>query len=131
MITPNSLHFERSHGGVPDIDPAQHKLAIHGLVKRPLVFTVEALSRYPMTSRISFIECGGNSGGLSTDGKWLGYTVTKSNRDSELRLQALADGKETVEPFGSQLTYTSDMKWAAWSVGYSTEQQDRSCCSVE
>jgi sulfane dehydrogenase subunit SoxC len=65
MITPNALHFERSHGGVPDIDPAQHRLAIHGLVKRPLVFTLEALSRYPMTSRISFIECGGNSGGLS------------------------------------------------------------------
>lgn len=70
---------------------------------------------------------GGRSGGggLSTDGKWLGYTVTKSNRDSELRLQALASGKETVEPFGSQLAYTSDMNWAAWSVGYSTEQQDR------
>ncbi len=65
MITPNSLHFERSHGGVPDIDPAQHKILIHGLVKRPLTFTIESLMRYPMTSRISFIECGGNSGGLS------------------------------------------------------------------
>ncbi len=65
MITPNSLHFERSHGGVPDIDPQQHRLVIHGLVKKPLSFTMEALSRYPMTSRVSFIECGGNSGGLS------------------------------------------------------------------
>ena len=61
MITPNGLHFERSHSGTPDIDPDQHRLVIHGLVKRPLVFTLEALSRYPMESRIAFIECAGNS----------------------------------------------------------------------
>jgi len=59
-ITPNGLHFERSHSGIPDIDPDAHRLLIHGLVKRPLVFTLETLSRYPMESRIAFIECGGN-----------------------------------------------------------------------
>ena len=64
MITPNGLHFERSHNGVPDIDPEQHKLLIHGLVRQPLTFTREALLRYPMTSRISFVECAGNSGAL-------------------------------------------------------------------
>jgi sulfane dehydrogenase subunit SoxC len=37
MITPSGLHFERSHSGVPEIDPDQHRLVIHGLVKRPLV----------------------------------------------------------------------------------------------
>jgi sulfane dehydrogenase subunit SoxC len=61
IITPNGLHFNVCHGGVPAIDPAQHKLVIHGLVKRPLVFTVEALLQYPMVSRINFLECGGNS----------------------------------------------------------------------
>ena len=61
MITPSGLHFERSHSGIPDIDPDQHRLVIHGLVKRPLVFTLEALHRYPMQSRIAFIECAGNS----------------------------------------------------------------------
>jgi len=60
-ITPSSLHFERSHNGVPAIDPAQHRLMIHGLVRKPLVFTMQALRRYPMTSRTCFIECGGNS----------------------------------------------------------------------
>jgi sulfane dehydrogenase subunit SoxC len=64
MITPNGLHYERSHNGVPDIDPDAHRLLIHGLVKRPLVFTVEALSRYPMVSRIAFVECAGNGGAL-------------------------------------------------------------------
>src|SRR5262249_47213076 len=32
MITPSGLHFERSHSGIPDIDPDQHRLVIHGLV---------------------------------------------------------------------------------------------------
>jgi sulfane dehydrogenase subunit SoxC len=65
MMTPSGLHFERSHSGIPDIDPDQHRLVIHGLVKQPLVFTLEALSRYPMTSRIAFVECAGNSGALN------------------------------------------------------------------
>ncbi|MDQ3445747.1 MAG: sulfite dehydrogenase [Pseudomonadota bacterium] len=60
-ITPNGLHFERHHGGVPEIDPARHKLLIHGLVKKPLAFDVAALLRYPMVSRTYFIECSGNS----------------------------------------------------------------------
>ena len=60
MITPNGVHFERSHSGIPDINPETHRLVIHGLVKRPLIFTLEALARYPMESRIAFIECGGN-----------------------------------------------------------------------
>ena len=61
MITPSGLHFERHHSGVPDIDPDQHRLLIHGLVKRPLTFTVNALLRYPLVSRIHFLECSGNS----------------------------------------------------------------------
>jgi sulfane dehydrogenase subunit SoxC len=60
MITPNGLHFERSHSGIPEIDPDAHRLVIHGLVKRPLVFTLDTLARYPMESRIAFLECGGN-----------------------------------------------------------------------
>jgi sulfane dehydrogenase subunit SoxC len=48
---------------VPDIDPDQHQLLIHGLVDRPLIFDMNALARYPMVSRIQFLECSGNSGG--------------------------------------------------------------------
>jgi len=60
-FTPNSLHFTINHSGIPDIDPDQHRLVIHGLVRQPLAFTVESLSRYPLVSRMSFVECGGNS----------------------------------------------------------------------
>jgi sulfane dehydrogenase subunit SoxC len=60
-FTPNGLHFTIVHAGTPDIDPDKHRLLIHGLVKRPLVFTLDALGRYPMVSRMTFVECGGNS----------------------------------------------------------------------
>src|SRR2546427_94644 len=62
--TPNGLHFVISHAGDADIDPEKHRLVIHGLVKRPLLFTLDALARYPMVSRMTFVECGGNSAPL-------------------------------------------------------------------
>src|SRR5215510_6337682 len=60
-ITPSGLHFERHHSGVPEVDPAQHRLLIHGRVARPLTFGIDDLLRYPMTTRTVFIECAGNS----------------------------------------------------------------------
>lgn len=59
--TPNGLFFERHHGGVPAIDPAQHRLMLHGLVERPLMLTMKELMRFPAVSRSHFIECSGNS----------------------------------------------------------------------
>lgn len=59
-ITPADLHYERSHAGIPDIDPAQHRLLAHGMVERNLVFTMDDLRAMPATSRIAFIECTGN-----------------------------------------------------------------------
>src|SRR2546425_5749641 len=61
IVTPSALHFERHHGGVPDIDPRKHKLMIHGMVERPLVLTTDELRRLPSVSRIHFIECSGNT----------------------------------------------------------------------
>lgn len=61
IITPNGLHFTVNHNGVPDINPQQHALKIHGLVNRPIKIDVETLLRYPMVSPIHFLECAGNS----------------------------------------------------------------------
>ncbi|NKB38260.1 MAG: sulfite dehydrogenase [Gammaproteobacteria bacterium] len=61
MITPNGLHFERHHNGVPQIDPAEHQLLLHGMLDQPSFFTIDDLLRYPMRSQICFLECGGNS----------------------------------------------------------------------
>jgi sulfane dehydrogenase subunit SoxC len=61
-ITPSGLHYEAHHAGVPALNPHDHRLLLHGLVERPLVFTLEDLLRFPAVSRIHFIECAGNSG---------------------------------------------------------------------
>jgi sulfane dehydrogenase subunit SoxC len=61
ILTPSSLHFERHHAGVPEIDPAQHTLTNQGLVDRPLVLTVAELKQLPSISRMYFLECSGNS----------------------------------------------------------------------
>ena len=60
IITPNGLHFERHHAGVPAIDPDQHRLIVHGLVNWPLIFTMDDIVRFPSESYIYFLECSGN-----------------------------------------------------------------------
>lgn len=62
IITPGGLHFERYHGGCPDVDPNQHLLVIHGKVKNPLKLTREDLRRFPQHTGIHFLECPANGG---------------------------------------------------------------------
>jgi sulfane dehydrogenase subunit SoxC len=80
IITPSDLHFERHHGGVPSIDPAAYSLLIHGLVERPMMFTLADLKRFPSVSRIHFLECSGNlgrtAGPQTTPGQLAGLTST-------------------------------------------------------
>jgi sulfane dehydrogenase subunit SoxC len=62
IVTPNGLCFERHHAGIPDLDPRDHRLMVHGMVDRPLIFTVEELMRFPQENRFYFLECAANSG---------------------------------------------------------------------
>ena len=62
IITPNGLCFERHHGGIAEVDPHDYRLMIHGLVDKPLIFTLEDLKRLPRVNRIYFLECAANSG---------------------------------------------------------------------
>ena len=61
IITPSGLHFERHHQGWHEIDPRQHRLMLHGLVRQAKVYTLDDLLRMPAVSRMHFIECGANS----------------------------------------------------------------------
>jgi sulfane dehydrogenase subunit SoxC len=62
IITPARLHFMQQHSSeFPDIDVDQHSLTVHGLVERPLSFTMADLKRLPSVSRVHFVECHGNS----------------------------------------------------------------------
>jgi|RhiMetdeSRZDD1v2_1073273.scaffolds.fasta_scaffold10338_13 sulfane dehydrogenase subunit SoxC len=118
IITPSSLHFERHHAGVPEIDPATHTLTIHGLVDRPLAFTVDDLKRLPSVSRIHFLECSGNSlsewrrpgesarsdvqriHGLTSCSEWTGVPVSLLLRECSVDPKAtwvLAEGADACK----------------------------------
>ena len=56
-ITPSDLHFQRHHNGIAVIDPHRYALTVHGLVDRPLVFSLEQLKRFPAVTRTCFVEC--------------------------------------------------------------------------
>ena len=115
IITPNSLHFERHHAGVPKLDPAEHKLLIHGMVDRPLVFTIADLKRLPSVSRVHFVECAGNSGGewgpknapdvqrshgLASCSEWTGVPLRVLLEEAGMQKQAkwlLAEGADACK----------------------------------
>ena len=103
-ITPSALHFERHHAGIPDIDPAEHRLAIGGLVDRPLVFTMAELRRLPAVNRVYFIECSGNGRvkwspaqpdtdaqgafGMTSCSEWSGVPLSVLLREAGVRPEA-------------------------------------------
>ncbi|MGY3367832.1 DMSO/TMAO reductase YedYZ molybdopterin-dependent catalytic subunit [Bradyrhizobium sp. GM2.4] len=53
IITPNGLFYERHHSGVPTIDPAQHRLMLHGLVERLLILLQWMISGVSRRNRAS------------------------------------------------------------------------------
>jgi sulfane dehydrogenase subunit SoxC len=61
IITPNGLHFTRTHNGVAHVNPNKYRLMIHGLVEKPIVLTLDELKRYPSESRVLVLECPSNS----------------------------------------------------------------------
>jgi len=63
VITPSSYHFlVQGDTHLPNINPREHTLIIHGMVDRPTVFTMEDIKRLPSVSEVHWIECTGNSG---------------------------------------------------------------------
>src|SRR6202166_4988378 len=62
IITPAPVHFVQQHSSeFPEIDADQHRLTIHGMVDRPLSFSMADLKQLPSVSRVHFLECHGNS----------------------------------------------------------------------
>jgi sulfane dehydrogenase subunit SoxC len=115
IVTPSALHFERHHNGVPSIDPARHRILIHGLVDRSMVFSVDDLERFPATSRLAFLECSGNTvdgwreeapdlsvqetHGLTSTSEWTGVklsTLLESTGRSANATWMLAEGSDAA-----------------------------------
>jgi sulfane dehydrogenase subunit SoxC len=111
-ITPSSLHYERHHAGIPNIDPARHRLVIHGLVDRPMKYSVADLKRFPTVSRTYFLECSGTTGselmkvtqptvqrthGLVSTSEWTGVPLSTLLKQTGLKPGAswvLAEGAD-------------------------------------
>jgi sulfane dehydrogenase subunit SoxC len=115
IVTPSDLHFERHHAGVPAINPHDYKLLIHGMVERPTVFDLEALTRFPSVSRLHFLECSGNGGssyrasrpnlspqlvdGLTSTSEWTGVPLATLFREVGVKPGAtwfLAEGEDAA-----------------------------------
>jgi sulfane dehydrogenase subunit SoxC len=113
VITPSSLHYVATTRGayIPDIDPKQHTLLIHGLVDRPLTFTMEDLKRLPSVTRLHFVECAGNrhnanqktvqeSHGMTSCSEWTGVLLSTLLKECGLKGGAtwfVAEGAEEVK----------------------------------
>ncbi len=113
VITPSDLHFERHHAGIPALDPDRHTLTIHGLVDRPLTFSVSDIKRFPQVVRTHFIECSGNGrasyhdpkpdltpqkvAGLLSTSEWTGVPLATLFRAASVQPEAkwfLAEGSD-------------------------------------
>ena len=114
IITPSGLHFERHHGGIPNIDPQTHSLIVHGMVDRPMRFSMADLKRMPSVSRICFVECSGNgltewekptlktvqgTHGLTSTSEWTGVLLSTVLREVGIQDTAawiLAEGADAA-----------------------------------
>ena len=114
IITPSGLTFERHHAGVPDISPDAHRLMVHGLVERPLLFTMDEIVRFPSVSQIYFLECSGNSAaelirpsgktaqeihGLLSCAEWTGVRLATVLQEAGIKPEAkwlLAEGADAA-----------------------------------
>ncbi len=113
VITPSALHFSNTTRGafIPDIDPAEHRLMIHGMVDRPLVFTMEELKRLPSVTRLHFIECAGNRSnrrhttvqethGMTSCAEWTGVLLSVLLKEAGVQdggTWIVAEGVEEVK----------------------------------
>jgi sulfane dehydrogenase subunit SoxC len=114
IITPSGLHYERHHAGIPNIDLAKHRLIIHGLVDRPMKYSVADLKRFPTVSRLYFMECSGTTGaelmranaptvqrthGLVSTSEWTGVPLSTLLKQTGLKPEAawvLAEGADAA-----------------------------------
>src|SRR5262249_36396068 len=114
IITPSGLHYERHHAGIPNIDPAKHRLVIHGMVDRPMKYSVADLKRFPTVSRTYFMECSGTTGrelmratdptvqrkhGLVSTSEWPGVPLSTLLKQTGLKSNAawvLAEGADAA-----------------------------------
>jgi dipeptidyl aminopeptidase/acylaminoacyl peptidase len=65
-------------------------------------------------------------GGLSPDGRWLAYGITKVGGDSDLRIaQVGGTAQPKIVPFGTGASFASTSRWIAYGIAQSEAEQER------
>ncbi|WP_156760690.1 molybdopterin-dependent oxidoreductase [Microbacterium karelineae] len=78
VITPNRDFYRIDTAlVVPEIDPAQWSLRIHGLVEREVTLSWDELLALPLEESVTTLACVSNTvgGGLIGNAVWLGYPI--------------------------------------------------------
>jgi DMSO/TMAO reductase YedYZ molybdopterin-dependent catalytic subunit len=85
FITPNSQFYRIDTALiVPEVDPSNWQLRIHGMVARPLVVTFDQLLRRPLIEDYVTLCCVSNTvgGNLISNAKWLGASYASLIREA-------------------------------------------------
>lgn len=85
FFTPRDEYFAMCHNGVPEIDPAEYRLQVTGLVDHPMELSLGELETRQSVEVQAGYECSGNRGpanGLASNGLWTGARLSDLLRDA-------------------------------------------------
>src|SRR5262249_19703351 len=93
-ITPKEHLFSVAHYGYPEVDVANWRLEVGGLVENARSFTLEALKARPAAEFVATMECSGNppDGGLIGNTRWAGTPLGLALKECGLK----SDAQEVV-----------------------------------
>jgi len=96
FYTPNDDFYIVQHYGQPDLDLADYRLQITGLVDKPMVLTLDEIKARSRVELDAAFECGGNSKrilyGLVGNAQWAGISLSALLRECGVQ----SEGKEVV-----------------------------------
>ena len=126
VITPNALFYRIDTALlVPQLNPADWSLRIHGLVQNEVVITFDELLALPLEESITTLVCVSNEvgGELIGNARWLGYPIRDllaravPNADADMVLSRSTDGFTASTPIEA----LTDARNAILAVGMNGE----------
>ncbi|MEU0572370.1 molybdopterin-dependent oxidoreductase [Nonomuraea sp. NPDC005983] len=110
---------------VPQVDPRQWKLRIHGLVDRPVELTYDDLLRRPLTESYVTLTCVSNEvgGQYAGNARWLGVRMADVLRAAGIRSDADMLLSTSVDGFtcGTPLDVVTDGRDALFAIAMNGE----------
>jgi dienelactone hydrolase len=109
----------------------KHLLALPAFLVLALVLSVNPAAQSKPTlkpaeyDQFESVSTAAGRGGLSPDGAWFAYAISKYGGDSALHIRQVAGTTEKTVPFGTGASFASNSKWIAYGIGQSTAEADR------